>query len=52
MVHGVQKSMGGKDLPAEATAGVLPENLQFVRENEPEITQLMEKLKALEKKKP
>lgn len=50
MAHEVQKSLGGKELPQEVTEGAVRENVKFIAENEAEITKVMERLKALEKK--
>ena len=50
MVHGVQKQLGNKPLPPDVASTVLAENIKFVADNEAEITRLMEKMKALEKK--
>jgi predicted phage tail protein len=44
MVHGFQKAAGSKELPPEMTATVLADNIKFVRDNEAEITRLLERL--------
>jgi hypothetical protein len=44
-VHMMQKSAGAKELPQ----GILPENLQFVQQNEAELTQIFSQLQAEDK---
>jgi hypothetical protein len=50
MAHGIQKSLGSKDVPKELAASVLAENIKFVADNEAEITRLMERVKSLDRK--
>lgn len=50
MVHGFQKVAANKELPPELTATVLADNIKFVRDNEAEITRLLDRLKPPGKK--
>jgi len=50
LAHSLQKSLEGKELPKEAAAGVLAENIKFVADNEAEITRLLQQLQTLERK--
>jgi hypothetical protein len=50
MAHGLRQSLGAKELPKDVTDRMLLENLKFVADNEAELAQVLERMKALEKK--